>query len=141
MVLSLEGGGAFEVKNIGCVFDDAQEGRVAVFVPTDFAKSILGKSHTRGRAESDSGLPEERVRDLSMHLEGRKGGEERGVRLSGDRSQVVYGGRRRGEGRREGNRPSTIDDPCIEVFQGGLDGGIVQESFFSGGGGGGGSRF
>ena len=76
-----------------------------------------------------------------MHLEGRKGGEERGVRLSGGRSQVVYGGRLRGEERWEGNRPSTINDPCIEVFQGGFDGGIVQESFFGGGGGGGGSGF
>jgi hypothetical protein len=48
VVLSLEGGGAFEVQNIGCVFDDAQKGRVAVFVPADFAKSVFGKKATFG---------------------------------------------------------------------------------------------
>ena len=48
MVLPLEGSGAFEVENIGCVFDDAKEGGVAVFVSADFTEPVFGKKTTFG---------------------------------------------------------------------------------------------
>jgi hypothetical protein len=48
VVLPLEGGGAFEVENVGSVFNDAKQGGVAVFVSADFAKPVFGKKAAFG---------------------------------------------------------------------------------------------
>ena len=43
VVLPLQGTGAFEVKDIRRVFDDAQQSGVAVLVPADLTGSLLAK--------------------------------------------------------------------------------------------------
>jgi hypothetical protein len=54
MVAATEGGGAFEAKDIGCVFDDAKEGFVAGAVAADFAEAVFGKEAAFG-ARNDLG--------------------------------------------------------------------------------------
>ena len=55
VVLPLEGTGAFEVKDIRRVFDDAEEGGVSVFIATDLAKTLFAEETTL-RAGPDLGL-------------------------------------------------------------------------------------
>ena len=51
MVAATEGGGAFEAKDIRCVFDDAEEGFVAGAVATDFAEAVFGKEAALGTGD------------------------------------------------------------------------------------------
>ncbi len=51
MVAATEGGGAFEAKDVGGVFHDAEEGFVAGAVATDFAEAIFGKEAAFGTGD------------------------------------------------------------------------------------------
>ena len=145
VVLPLEGTGAFEIQDIGRVFDDAEEGSVPVFIATDLAKPLFAKEsalragfhlglgflHRVGEVVRSAGRGGEKVKGEALGGAGPDAGQ---FAQGGD--EAKGGGRVVGHPRRAGS--ALVDDPGVELLQRGLDGGIVEEGLLAGGGGRGG---
>ena len=152
MVATPERGGAFEAEDIGGVFDDAKKGLVAGVIATDFAETVFGKEVAGGAGENEGAGLADGVSEIFGGAWG-CGEKVEGEAFGGAWTEAwkfSQGGDEPEGGGRVISHPilcwrsgGLIDDAGVELFEGGADGGIVEESFFGrrGRGGGWGGRF